>query len=100
MIDRDLPPEATNREQDDEDGQAHRVAADALHQDAGDPLSSIKHGESEILDDSSQDLVDHMRDMEESGRIDMDAYRGEPNMDDNPGKYGPGHEAEWEEDES
>ena len=29
-----------------------------------------------------------MRDMESSGRIDMDAYRGEPNMDDNAGKYG------------
>ena len=30
-----------------------------------------------------------MRDMEQSGRIDMGAYRGEPNMDDNEDKYGP-----------
>ena len=29
-----------------------------------------------------------MRDMESSGRIDMSAYRGEPNMDDNEDKYG------------
>ena len=25
--------------------------------------------------------------MEQSGRIDMDAYRGEPNLDDNEDKY-------------
>ena len=29
-----------------------------------------------------------MRDMESSGRIDMDANRGEPNHDDNVDKYG------------
>jgi hypothetical protein len=29
-----------------------------------------------------------MRDMESSGRIDMSAYRGEPNHDDNVDKYG------------
>ena len=29
-----------------------------------------------------------MRDMEQSGRIDMSAYAGEPNMDDNEDKYG------------
>ena len=61
---------------------------------------SEKYGESEILDDSTQDLVDHMRDMESSGRIDMDAYRGEPNMDDNAGKYGEGHDTEFEGDDS
>ena len=38
--------------------------------------------------DSTQDLVDHMRDRERSGRIDMGAYRGEDNMDDNEDKYG------------
>ena len=35
-----------------------------------------------------QDLVDHMRDMESSGRIDMGAFEGEENMDDNEEKYG------------
>jgi hypothetical protein len=29
-----------------------------------------------------------MRDMEQSGRIDMGAYSGEPNFDDNEDKYG------------
>ena len=52
------------------------------------------------MDDSTQDSVDHMRDMESSGRIDMSAYRGEPNMDDDAGKYGPGHDTEFEDDDS
>ena len=43
---------------------------------------------SNLEGDSTQDLVDHMRDMERSGRIDMGAYRGEDNMDDDDGKYG------------
>ena len=100
MTDPNLPPEATNREQDDEGAQAQTVAAQAMNEDPSSPLDSEKYGQSEVLDDSSQDLVDHMRDMESSGRIDMDAYRGEPNMDDNPGKYGAGHEAEFEDDDS
>jgi hypothetical protein len=33
-----------------------------------------------------------MRDMERSGRIDMGAYRGEENMDDDEDKYGDGHD--------
>ena len=33
-------------------------------------------------------MVDHMRDMESSGRVDMDAFAGEPNHDDNVDKYG------------
>ena len=33
-------------------------------------------------------LIDKMRDMEQSGRIDMGAFSGEPNMDDNEDKYG------------
>ena len=40
------------------------------------------------MGDSTQDTIDHMRDMESSGRIDMSAYRGEPNHDDNVDKYG------------
>ena len=46
---------------------------------------------SDLMGDSTQDTIDHMRDMESSGRIDMDAYRGEPNHDDNVDKYGKGH---------
>lgn len=42
------------------------------------------------LDDEpdEQDLVDHMNQMETSGTIDMSAYEGEPNHDDNVDKYG------------
>ena len=40
-------------------------------------------------EDDSQDLVDHMKDMLHSGRIDMDAYRGERNDDDEDGMLGP-----------
>ncbi len=40
------------------------------------------------MNDSTQDTVDHMRDMESSGRIDMGAFRGEDNHDDNEDKYG------------
>jgi len=82
-------PELHNAEQDDELEQAQSVAGEARYKDAeGSPLDSIKpDNEGEIMDDSSQDLIDKMRDMEQSGRIDMGAYRGEPNMDDNEDKY-------------
>ncbi len=83
-------PELHNAEQDDELEQAQTVAAEARNKDAeASPLDSIKNDEpGEVMDDSSQDLIDKMRDMEQSGRIDMGAYRGEPNMDDNEDKYG------------
>ncbi len=85
-----MAPELHNSEQDDEGEQAQTVASEALGGEArkASPLDSIKSDEpGEIMDDSTQDLVDHMRDMEQSGRIDMSAYRGEPNHDDNEDKY-------------
>ena len=93
MTDRRIPdeaPELHNAEQDDELEQAQTVAAEALGADAeASPLDSIKvNPPGEIMDDSSQDLIDKMRDMEQSGRIDMGAFSGEPNMDDNEDKYG------------
>jgi len=84
-------PELHNAEQDDELEQAQTVADEALRGGArdGSPLDSIRNDEpGEVMDDASQDLVDKMRDMEQSGRIDMGAYAGEPNMDDNEDKYG------------
>jgi len=95
MIDRlsgEDAPELANSEQDDESEQTHTVANEALAGGARDasPLDSIKpDDEGEIMDDATQDLVDHMRDMEQSGRIDMQAYRGEDNHDDNEDKYAP-----------
>ena len=86
-----LAPEAFNDEQDDEDAQAQTIAEEALGRnpaDYGSPTESVKVNGNNFEGDSTQDLVDHMRDMERSGRIDMGAYRGEDNMDDNEEKYG------------
>lgn len=84
----DLAPETHNDEQDDHLSQAQEIAEEARNQDGErSPLDSSKVGGG-IEDDSTQDLIDHMRDMEQSGRIDMDAYAGEENLDDNEDKYG------------
>ena len=96
MIDRlngDDAPELANSEQDDESEQTQTVADEALAGEgrAASPLDSRKSDNAgEVMDDSTQDLVDHMRDMEQSGRIDMHAFDGEDNHDDNEDKYGPG----------
>ena len=84
-------PETHNDEQDDHRAQAQTLAAKAQGRNPGDygsPTESEKINGDNLDEDSSQDLVDHMRDMEQSGRIDMGAYRGEDNMDDNEDKYG------------
>jgi len=82
-------PELHNSEQEDEDEQSQTVAEEALEGLAFEPspLDSTKVNGG-LDDDSTQDLIDHMRDMEQSGRIDMDAYAGEENLDDNEDKYG------------
>ena len=83
-----FPPETHNDEQDEHDEQAQEVAEQARNKDGeASPLDSEKVN-SGIDDNSAQDVIDRMRDMEQSGRIDMGAYRGEPNMDDNEDKYG------------
>jgi hypothetical protein len=84
-------PELHNAEQDDELEQSQTVADEALNGGAraASPLDSIKPDDAgEVMDDSSQDLIDKMRDMEQSGRIDMGAFRGEPNHDDEDETYG------------
>ena len=83
-------PELHNAEQEEELVQAQTVAGEARYKDAeASPLDSVKPAdENDLSDDSTQDLIDKMRDMEQSGRIDMGAYRGEPNMDDEDEKYG------------
>ena len=85
----DLAPELHNDEQDDERMQAQTVADQAQEPKLRSPIDSEKSdNKSGLMNDSTQDTVDHMRDMESSGRVDMDAYRGEPNHDDNVDKYG------------
>ncbi len=92
-----LAPETHNDEQDDHRSQAQEVAEQAqqLTSETGSPTESIKgENKSDLMNDSTQDTIDHMRDMESSGRIDMAAYRGEPNHDDNQGKYGKSNEVD------
>ena len=82
-----LAPELHNAEQEDDEAQAQTLGEEAREPELAGPTESeaVKGG----LDDiHEQDLIEHMRDMEESGRIDMGAYRGEPNHDDNVDKYG------------
>jgi len=82
-------PELHNAEQEDELEQAQTVANEARYKDAeASPLDSAKPDDEDLDDDSTQDLIDKMRDMEQSGHIDMGAYAGEPNMDDEDEKYG------------
>ncbi|RVQ67012.1 hypothetical protein EKN06_08710 [Croceicoccus ponticola] len=91
MADKDkIAPENFNDEQNDEDAQAQTVADEAIGRatssfglsDSEKPKGSITSD-----DDDVEDLVDTMKKMEKGG-IDMSAYRGEPNMDDNENKYG------------
>ena len=87
-----LAPETHNDEQDDHLSQAQTVADEARGRgpgDGGSPTESVKgKNASGLMGDSTQDLIDHMRDMESSGRIDMSAYRGEENLDDDEDKSG------------
>ena len=87
-----MAPETHNDEQDDERSQAQTVSEDAQNESPRSPTESEKgDNKSGLMGDSTQDTVDHMRDMESSGRVDMGAYRGEDNHDDNVDKYGKGH---------
>lgn len=87
-----LAHENRNREQHDEDTQAQDVAEDARRPDSAvtSPLESTKPetNDIELAPDSTGDLIDEMRRMEGEGRIDMSAFAGEPNHDDEPGTYG------------
>lgn len=98
MIDRPnsdtTAPELDNSEQEDEREQSQTIAEEALHGEgrAPSPLDSTKvHGGIDGSD-AEPDLIDRMRDMEQSGRIDMGAFEGEPNDDDDDGKYGDSEE--------
>lgn len=86
----DLAPEDYNPEQDDEQAQAQTIAAQAGPRAVDDlGLSESTKPEGDEISDDAQDLVDKMRQMNRSGRLDMDAYRGERNDDDEEGMLGP-----------
>jgi hypothetical protein len=77
-------PENDNSEQNDEPSQAQTIADEAMRGAGANEES--QHGgvinPAQIDADDAQDVVDHMTQMERSGNIDMDAYRGERNDDD------------------
>lgn len=70
-------PDRQNAEQNEEGSQAQDVAADALAHEAGD----LTEPDASLPEDSP-DLVDLEKAMLRSGRIDMGAFEGEPDMDD------------------
>lgn len=86
----DIAPELSNTEQEDEQFQAQTLADEALSGSADafglDDTEKVSTGEE---GDDVQDLVDHMRQMVSSGRIDNSAFAGEPNHDDNDDLYLP-----------
>ena len=87
--DRTLPPEAHNQEQDDEGAQAQTLADEALGRTTGEfGLSDTEKVGAGEDDGGMPDLVDPMRQMESSGVIDMSAFRGERNDDDEDGYLG------------
>ena len=80
-------PDEQNAEQNEEGTQAQDVAADALaepyrHGLDGETEHGGRSNPAQIIPDDEQDVVDHMVDMERSGRIDMGAFDGEDAMDD------------------
>lgn len=87
-----LPPEAHNSEQDARGEQAQDVAKDARAEGrhTASPLDSTKPPSSGLdpAPASKGDLIDEMRRMEGEGRIDMGAFAGEPNHDDEADTYG------------
>lgn len=98
-----LAHETRNREQVDEGTQAQDVAEDARREDSrtSSPLESTKpdSDDTDPAPDSKGDLIDEMNRMEGEGRIDMSAFAGEPNHDDEPETYGgettDDDDAEW-----
>lgn len=82
-------PDIQNAEQNEGDSQAQDVERDAELAPT-DRAEDSEHGgrsnPASLIPDDMQDLVDHMNDMARSGRIDMDAFEGEPeSMDDEDG---------------
>lgn len=78
-------PDAENSEQADEGSQAQTVARDAeiAQTDLSEDSERGGHDDpAQLIPDDTPDLVERMRDMDRSGRIDMGAYEGEENMDD------------------
>lgn len=80
-----------NSEQAEAGTQAQDVADDAIVRSTDLSEDSERGGRpnpAQIIPDDTEDLVEKMEAMNRSGRIDMDAYAGEPQMDDEEDIYG------------
>lgn len=92
-----FPPDEheENSEQADEGTQAQDVAASARTRTT-DLSEDSEHGghpnPAQVAPEDTPDLVDRMTDMVRSGRIDNDAFAGEPQMDDEEDIQGPTEE--------
>lgn len=74
-----------NSEQDDSGAQAQDVADDARTRQTDLAQDSERGGRTDpaqLVPNDMEDLVEKMNAMNRSGNIDMDAYAGEPQMDD------------------
>lgn len=85
----ELAPENTNSEQRDGDSQSQTVTEESQDRaTAAFALEDSEKPEAGFDAPNVEDLVDHMNQMLRSGAIDMSAYTGEPNHDDDVEKYG------------
>jgi len=86
-----LAPETHNDEQDDHRSQAQEVSEQAQNDAHGKPGGTeSRKAPSPGVDNvagNESDLVDEMKAMEDTGKIDNSAFSGEPNHDDNVKKY-------------
>jgi len=86
--DDELAPETVNSEQEDADAQAQTFADEVLRGGTDDGLGDSEKVRTGDENDDVPDLVDKMRQMDASGRLDLDAFRGERNDDDEEGMLG------------
>ena len=91
-----------NSEQADAGAQAQDVADDAVTRSIDLSEDSERGGRSnpaQLVPDDTEDLVEKMNAMHRSGRLDMDAYTGEPQMDDEEEILGDTEDADDADDE-
>ena len=84
----ELAPENENSEQVGSYKQAQTVSDQAQGVSTSILGTNSEHAPSGLTAPDAQDVVDHMHQMERGNTVDMSAYRGEPNHDDNVDKYG------------
>ncbi|QFT76112.1 hypothetical protein [Erythrobacter sp. THAF29] len=87
----DLASEMHNDEQDDHRDQAQEVAEQAQDGATSAPGATESRKVETVSVDGvaghETDMIDQMREMEDSGHIDNGAFAGEPNHDDDTNKY-------------